>query len=222
MQSHDNTAKAAISVRNPQAPILDREARFAAGEGATTLGDHPFSLIACIRVSGASNAGKLEVGSHSLFAPACPGNGFLLREWGYCGPGKLGSEMPTANEAGPNLQRTIPFARCSKNGLRPSAWVGAPDQAPLYFYLHIYIILLSSVRFIPNSQKKSPREPPKMKIVKKESHNKASSLSLVPYLSLVGPVPYRLRVSELRFLKFRLISRIYRPKMVRGRIIVRP
>ena len=27
---------------------------------------------------------------------------------------------------------------------------------------------------------------------------------------------------ELRFLKFRLISRIYRPKMVRGRIIVRP
>jgi hypothetical protein len=28
--------------------------------------------------------------------------------------------------------------------------------------------------------------------------------------------------NELRFLKFRLISRIYRPKMVRGRIIVRP
>jgi hypothetical protein len=29
-------------------------------------------------------------------------------------------------------------------------------------------------------------------------------------------------LDELRFLKFRLISRIYRPKMVRGRIIVRP
>jgi len=67
-------------------PVLDREARVAAGEGATTLGDHPFSLITCIRVSCASNAGKLEVGSHSwrsLFAPACPGNGFSLREPGY-------------------------------------------------------------------------------------------------------------------------------------------
>jgi hypothetical protein len=86
MQSHDNTANAAISARNPQTPALDREARFAAGEGATTLGDHPFSLITCIRVSCASNAGKLEVGSHSwrsLFAPACPGNGLSLREWGY-------------------------------------------------------------------------------------------------------------------------------------------
>ena len=45
-----------ISVRNPQAPVLDRdsEARFAACEGATTLGDHPFSLVTCVRVSCAS------------------------------------------------------------------------------------------------------------------------------------------------------------------------
>ena len=43
-QAHVNAAKAAISVRSPQAPVLDREARFAAGEGATTLGYHPFSL----------------------------------------------------------------------------------------------------------------------------------------------------------------------------------
>jgi hypothetical protein len=115
--------------------VLDREARFTAGEGDTTLGDHPFSLITCVRVSCASNAGKLEVGSHSwrsLLAPACPGNGFSLREPGYwytvfisTSPGglrgsahsisditdKLGSDMPAANEAGPNLQRTIPFVR---------------------------------------------------------------------------------------------------------------
>ncbi len=62
-------------------PVLDREARVAAGEGATTLGDHwhPFSLITCIRMSCASNAGKLEVGSHSwrsLFVPACPATDF--------------------------------------------------------------------------------------------------------------------------------------------------
>jgi hypothetical protein len=36
---------------------------------------------------------------------------------------------------------------------------------------------------------------------------------------LTGPAS---QMNELRFLKFRLISRIYRPKMVRGRIIVCP
>ena len=135
MQSHDNTANAAISVRNPQTPVLDREARFAAGEGATTLGYHPFSLIACGRVSCASNAGKLEVGSHSwrscsrLHARATdfhfetPGYWYTFfistSPRGLRGPAhstwvtwdKLGSGMPAANADGPNLQRTIPSVR---------------------------------------------------------------------------------------------------------------
>ena len=37
----------------------------------------------------------------------------------------------------------------------------------------------------------------------------------------VGRLFFDPLVRELRFLKFRLMSRIYRPKMVRGRIIVR-
>ena len=135
MQSMTIRPKHGISVRSPQAPGPRSRSALAAGEGATTLGDHPFSLITCIRVSCAANAGKLEVGSHSwrsLFAPACPGNGFLLRDWGYwytflisTSPrglrgtaqpiwditDKLGSGMPAANADGPNLQRTIPFAR---------------------------------------------------------------------------------------------------------------
>jgi hypothetical protein len=71
-QAHVNAAKAAISVRSPQAPVLDREARFAAGEGATTLGDHPFSLIACIRarVSGASGQCREARGGIPLVAIA--------------------------------------------------------------------------------------------------------------------------------------------------------
>ena len=139
MQSMTIRPKHGISVRSPQAPGPRSRSALAAGEGATTLGDHPFSLITCVRVSCASNAGKLEVGSHSwrsLFAPACPGNGFSLREPGYWytvffstsprglrGPSKpagdigdkLGSGMPAANVAGPNLQRTIPSVR-SKTG----------------------------------------------------------------------------------------------------------
>ena len=86
MQSMTIRPKHGISVRSPQAPGPRSRSALAAGEGATTLGDHPFSLITCVRVSCASNAGKLEVGSHSwrsLFAPACPGNGFSLREKGY-------------------------------------------------------------------------------------------------------------------------------------------
>ena len=86
MQSMTIRPKHGISVRSPQAPGPRSRSALAAGEGATTLGDHPFSLITCVRVSCASNAGKLEVGSHSwrsLFAPACPGNGFSLREPGY-------------------------------------------------------------------------------------------------------------------------------------------
>ncbi len=91
------------------------------------------------------------MGSHSwrsLFAPACPGNGFSLREGctgtrffistsprGLRGPAhstsvitdKLGSGMPAANEAGPNLQRTIPSVRPFENGLRP---VGSSATRP--------------------------------------------------------------------------------------------
>ena len=135
MQSMTIRPKHGISVRSPQAPGPPSRSALAAGEGATTLGDHPFSLITCVRVSCASNAGKLEVGSHSwrsLFVPACPGNGFSLREPGYWytvffstsprglrGPSKpagdigdkLGSGMPAANVAGPNLQRTNPSVR---------------------------------------------------------------------------------------------------------------
>ncbi len=40
--------------------------------------------------------------------------------------------------------------------------------------------------------------------------------------SSIRPMFSHTKRNELRFLKFRLISRIYRPKMVRGRIIVRP
>jgi len=72
-QSMTIRPKHGISVRSPQAPGPRSRSALAAGEGATTLGDHPFSLITCVRVSCASNAGKLEVGSHSwrsLFAPA--------------------------------------------------------------------------------------------------------------------------------------------------------
>ena len=74
-----------ISVRNPQAPGPRSRSALCTGEGDTTLGDHSFSLVTCIRVSCASNAGKLEVGSHSwrsLFAPACPGNGFFTSRTG--------------------------------------------------------------------------------------------------------------------------------------------
>jgi hypothetical protein len=43
-----------------------------------------------------------------------------------------------------------------------------------------------------------------------------------PWPTLTTLRPCLRLMNELRFLKFRLISRIYRPKMVRGRIIVRP
>ena len=135
MQSMTIRPKHGISVRSPQAPGPRSRSALAAGEGATTLGDHPFSLITCVRVSCASNAGKLEVGSHSwrsLFAPACPGNGFSLREPGYwyklffrprlgglrgsahsisAITDKLGSGMPAVGVDGPNLKRTIPPVR---------------------------------------------------------------------------------------------------------------
>jgi len=121
-----------ISVRNPQAPgprsrsaLCSRRRRYDARRSPIFAG-HLRSGVLCI------NAGKLEVGSHSwrsLFAPACPGNGFSLREGGTgivflistCPRGlretprptgaigdKLGSGMPAANADGPNLQRTIP------------------------------------------------------------------------------------------------------------------
>lgn len=45
---------------------------------------------------------------------------------------------------------------------------------------------------------------------------------LVVHEFVVNLPLFPIELIELRFLKFRLISRIYRPKMVRGRIIVRP
>ena len=86
MQSMTIRPKHGISVRSPQAPGPRSRSALAAGEGATTLGDHPFSLITCVRVSCASNAGKLEVGSHSwrsLFAPACRATDFHFKKKGY-------------------------------------------------------------------------------------------------------------------------------------------
>ena len=75
-----------ISVRNPQAPgprsrsaLCSRRRRYDARRSPIFAG-HLRSGVLCI------NAGKLEVGSHSwrsLFAPACPGNGFSLHEPGY-------------------------------------------------------------------------------------------------------------------------------------------
>ena len=124
-----------ISVRNPQAPgprsrsaLCSRRRRYDARRSPIFAG-HLRSGVLCI------NAGKLEVGSHSwrsLFAPACPGNGFSLHErgtgivflistsprglWETPRPtgdigDKLGSGMPAANADGPNLQRTIPSVR---------------------------------------------------------------------------------------------------------------
>jgi hypothetical protein len=85
MQSHDYYSirpKHGISVRNSQAPgprsrsaLCSRKRRYDARRS-------PIFAYHCVRVSCASNAGKLEVGSHSwrsLFAPACPGNGVSLR-----------------------------------------------------------------------------------------------------------------------------------------------
>ena len=124
-----------ISVRNPQAPgprsrsaLCSRRRRYDARRSPIFAG-HLRSGVLCI------HAGKLEVGSHSwrsLFAPACPGNGFSLPNRGtglrffistsprgLRGPAhstsditeKMGSGMPAANADGPNLQRTIPSVR---------------------------------------------------------------------------------------------------------------
>ena len=83
MHSMTIRPKHGISVRSPQAPgprsRTSCEARFAAGEGATTLGDDPFSLITCVRVSCASNAGKAW---RSLFAPACRATDFHFENRG--------------------------------------------------------------------------------------------------------------------------------------------
>ena len=73
-----------ISARNPQAPgprsrsaLCSRRRRYDARRSPIFAGH----LRSC-----ASNAGKFEVGSHSgrsLFAPACPGNGFSFQKKGY-------------------------------------------------------------------------------------------------------------------------------------------
>ena len=78
-----------ISVRNPQAPgprsrsaLCSRRRRYDARRSPIFAG-HLRSGVLCI------NAGKLEVGSHSwrsLFAPACPGNGFSGKGAIRCSP----------------------------------------------------------------------------------------------------------------------------------------
>jgi hypothetical protein len=85
MNSHYNTAKArhiGAESSSARSSIAKRALQLAKALRRSEI-DHPFSLVTCIRVSCESNAGKLEVGSHSwrsLFAPACPpaGNGFSL------------------------------------------------------------------------------------------------------------------------------------------------
>ena len=76
MAFHDNTAHARRNIGTESAgspsPITKRNA---AGEYATTIGDHQFSRLICARVPCARNRGKIEAGCHSwrsLPSPACP------------------------------------------------------------------------------------------------------------------------------------------------------
>ena len=139
MAFHDNTAHARRNIGTESAgspsPITKRNA---AGEYATTIGDHQFSRLICARVPCARNGGKIEAGFHSwrsLPSPAAPPNGFHSEEpegnWvlvflffrprvrGSQGTNrfdlrhtdKLGSVMPAVNVASPNLKRTIPSVR---------------------------------------------------------------------------------------------------------------
>ena len=84
MAFHDNTAHARRNIGTESAgspsPITKRNA---AGEYATTIGDHQFSRLICARVPCARNGGKIEAGFHSrrsLPSPACPPNGFHSEE----------------------------------------------------------------------------------------------------------------------------------------------
>ncbi len=84
MASHKNTAQARRNIGTESAgypsPITQRNA---AGEYATTIGDHQFSRLICARVPCARNGGKIEAGFHSwrsLPPPACPPNGFHSEE----------------------------------------------------------------------------------------------------------------------------------------------
>ena len=140
MASHENTAQARRNIGTESAgrpsPITKR---LAAGEYATTIGDHQFSRLTCTRVPCARNGGKIEAGFHSrrsLPSPACPSQRISFRRtdgnWGtgmafFFDPGcgghrgpahsnsvttdKLGSVMPAVNVASPNLKRTIPSVR---------------------------------------------------------------------------------------------------------------
>jgi hypothetical protein len=86
MQSHDNTAKAHIGAESSStgprsrlgSALCSMRRRYDARRSPIFAG-HLRSGVLCI------NAGKLEVGSHSwrsLFAPACPGNGFFTSRTG--------------------------------------------------------------------------------------------------------------------------------------------
>jgi hypothetical protein len=132
MQSHDNTAKARHIGAESSSARSSTSAKLAAGEGATTLGDHPFSLITCDRVSCVSNEGKLEVGSRSwrsLLAPASPrgalasgarsrGPGFRTTIPGYChGAGRYerGQPRPRSRQTRARLGRNPPQPGVAKD-----------------------------------------------------------------------------------------------------------
>ena len=109
MAFHDNTAHARRNIGTESAgspsPITKRNA---AGEYATTIGDHQFSRLICARVPCARNGGKIEAGFHSwrsLSPPACPPNGFHSEESEReLGTGSLqGTLRPAQQEAGAGL-----------------------------------------------------------------------------------------------------------------------
>ena len=132
MQSHDNTAKAHIGAESSSARSSIAKRALQQAKALRRSEITHFRWSPCIRVSCASNAGKLEVGSHSwrLSVRACmPGQRIFTSRTGVLvhsfffdltgGPAhstwvtwdKLGSDMPAANADGPNLQRTIPSVR---------------------------------------------------------------------------------------------------------------
>ena len=109
MASHENTAQARRNIGTESAgrpsPITKR---LAAGEYATTIGDHQFSRLICARVPCARNGGKMEAGFHSrrsLPSPACPSQRISFRRTGW----ELGTGIPFFSTRVRGSQGTSPF-----------------------------------------------------------------------------------------------------------------
>ena len=127
MASHENTAQARRNIGTESAgrpsPITKR---LAAGEYATTIGDHQFSRLTCARVPCARNGGKIEAGFHSrrsLPSPACPSQRISFRRtdgnwvlvWLFFRPRVRGSQGTSPFEFRQYRQTRFGYARSKRS-----------------------------------------------------------------------------------------------------------